>query len=343
MTLFPGQQDVPICIQPCWIQEQQARTTMNEMIDLESTGECHLIWDGPHHCRNWLRSSPVFGSFHNIGLQEQGEDTANIASTSFPGQSDFTCQAKISSTSMHICDCSHSTLQEFLFSSVSSLDDLRIIDDIHIQGIHTAEQPRAAVNSSSPSVLSSSVITLLQNTRPKRLTIRDCNLQVSDLFAIMKVLRQKHFNTLEHLDLRFNGFAPRVLQWILSLHLGSLQSLKRIYLRQGIRCVVHQNVRNAIMEGLDKNRHHTLYHIDLFNWDRSIEHILDLNRAGRRVFQLESFPLALWPFLLERATKKDMLEEKETGCSSERQLISRQASVVYYMLRNGQILLQAKL
>jgi hypothetical protein len=339
MTIFPCQGDVPVGIQPCWIQEQQTKTKMTkETFDFTTTLEGSLLWDCPHLCHTWLRSSPILSNVHPVGPQKQYKDTVKTAATSPAVLSKVHSNLKISSTTIHTCDCSCTTLQEFLLSS--SLDDLSSINEIHIQGIHKTKSPAAVTTPSSPSSISASVITLLQlqHLRPKRLTLRDCNLQVSELFDIMKVLRQMHCHTLEYLDLRHNGFAPRVLQWILSIHLGSLQSLKEIYLRQGIRCMVHQNVRDAIMEGLDKNRHHTLHYIDLFHWDKSIVHILDVNRAGRRVFQLESFPLGLWPFLLERAAKKEILA-KEPGHRTQR-LVARQAGILYYMLRNGPLLLQ---
>jgi hypothetical protein len=341
--MFPCKGKVPVGIQPCRIQEKLTSMTINDSVDFMPTVEYPLLWDGPDPCHKKLRSSFIFGNVHSIGPQEQGEQVVNTVSTSLAAPSDENNPVKITSTTIRICDCSYSTLQELLlFSSSFSFEDLSNVCEIHMQGIHRTKSPTDinTATQSSPSPISDVVITLLQHTRLKRLILRDCNLHVSDLFAIMKVLRQKHFNTLEHLDLRYNGFAPRVLQWILSIHLGSLQSLKVIYLRQGIRCMVHQSVRNAITQGLDKNRFHTLHYIDLFHWDRSIEHILDVNRAGRRVFQLESFPLGLWPFLLERVTKKEVIAKKEPGRSTLRQLVARQASVLYYMLRNGPHLLQ---
>ncbi|MGK3756156.1 MAG: hypothetical protein ACI8RD_008466, partial [Bacillariaceae sp.] len=136
--------------------------------------------------------------------------------------------------------------------------------------------------------------------------------------------------TLESLDLRYNMFTSRSIRSVLAIHLrSSLHSLKSISLRQGIRCVVNPKVRDAILQGLQHNRV-ILESIDIFDWDRSVQHFLDINRFGRRkVLCNEDFPRSLWPLLLERTTPTTNIS---TG---RRRIAVRQANVVYHMFRNG--------
>ena len=215
------------------------------------------------------------------------------------------------------------------------------VDEIHLERIQDEQSSTSSSSSAGSTPVASMILSLLEQTKPKRLVLRDCNLSVSDLFNIMNVLCRKHYESLECLDLRHNRFPARAIQWILAIHLGSLRNLKEIYLRQGIRCIVHQNVRNAILDGLDNNTNLCLETIDLFEWDRSIEHLLDINRAGRKVlFQDESFPISLWPQLLERATNEESLTKNQPVQPPKRRIVARQASVLYHILRNGPILLQ---
>lgn len=341
MTISLFLEDVPIDIQTYWIQER--KSPMNEFVDLMPREESHLPNDDDRRrCHKRIRSSTsLIGCFRRTGPQEHSEDVTERISTPVTSH-DARSHPEKSNTAIHICDCSYSTLEELVSLPLSSAD-LSTIDEIHLQNIHKPKPPEGSdskISRLSQSSISASVVALLQQTTPKRLILRDCNLQVSDLFEIMEVLRRNHSISLELLDLRYNGLAPRVLQWLLSIHLGSFHSLKEIYLRQGIRCMVRQSVRDAIVEGLEKNRHHTLQTIDLFHWDRSIEHLLDVNSAGRRVFQLDSFPMALWPLLLQRATTEDVLAKKQPGRTTQKRLVERQASVLYYMLRNGPVLLK---
>jgi hypothetical protein len=238
-------------------------------------------------------------------------------------------------TSIHIHRWTPSSLNQMI-STVPDADFDAVIE-IHIgKRDRNLSIPDGADKSDHSA--SSPIIALLERTRPKRLAFRDCNFSVSDLFCIMEVVKRKHVNTLECLDLRHNGISVRALQWIISIYLGSFHKLKELYLRQDIRCMVHQNVRNAILEGLLNDKNQVLETIDLFHWDRKVEHVLDLNRAGRRTFQIENFPISLWPKLLERATTKETLSKKCFGKPPKRRLVARQASVLYHLLRHGPIL-----
>jgi len=171
-----------------------------------------------------------------------------------------------------------------------------------------------------------------------------------------------HPESLESLDLRFNEFTSRAIQSVLTIHLKlKLHSLKYIKLRQGIRCVVHRNIRDAILQSLRQNRV-VLESIDIFDWDKSVQYLLDINRAGRRtVFgNNDQFPRDLWPLLLERAVvvntttcdqhkeeedavlfTKSSAPQQQSALLIPRQRIAlapatrRQASVLYHMFRNG--------
>jgi hypothetical protein len=167
-----------------------------------------------------------------------------------------------------------------------------------------------------------------KTVRLKRLVLKDCNLRDSNLFQIMNILCRNHSKTLESLDIRYNMFTSISIRSVLAIHLrSSLHSLKSISLRQGIRCVVNPKVRDAILQGLRHNRV-ILESIDIFDYDRYIQHFLDINRFGRRkVLCNENFPRSLWPILLERTTT-----DIPPG---RRRIAVRQANVVYHMFRNG--------
>eukprot|EP00980_Cylindrotheca_fusiformis_P028204 scaffold22586_cov138-Cylindrotheca_fusiformis.AAC.24 len=59
----------------------------------------------------------------------------------------------------------------------------------------------------------------------------------------------------------------------------------------------------------------------------SIEHYADLNKGGRKLLTDETFPLSLWPLVLERAVK---IEYKPKG--RNRGTIERRANVIYNLL-----------
>jgi len=199
------------------------------------------------------------------------------------------------------------------------------------------------------------IISLLKkSSRLKELILKDCNLDNFDLVQIMHILcaHPNHPKSLEHLDLRFNKFSPLSIKTIMATHLrSSLHSLKTVKLRQGIRCVVHRNIRDAILLSLRCNRV-VLESIDIFDCDRKVQYLLDVNRAKRRLIfcNNDRFPTTLWPLLLEQivlANEDDHCEvliAKTKPSSAESLLVPRrrdtysrrrQASVVYHMFRNG--------
>ena len=199
------------------------------------------------------------------------------------------------------------------------------------------------------------IISLLKkSSRLKELILKDCNLDNFDLVQIMHILcaHPNHPKSLEHLDLRFNKFSPLSIKMIMATHLrSSLHSLKTVKLRQGIRCVVHRNIRDAILLSLRCNRV-VLESIDIFDCDRKVQYLLDVNRAKRRLIfcNNDRFPTTLWPLLLEQivhANEEDHCEvliAKTKPSSAESLLVPRrrdtystrrQASVVYHMFRNG--------
>eukprot|EP00536_Pseudo-nitzschia_multiseries_P019027 jgi/Psemu1/316611/fgenesh1_kg.3641_\ len=177
-----------------------------------------------------------------------------------------------------------------------------------------------------------------------------------------------HPKSLEHLDLRFNRLTRKVIESIVAIHLrSSLHALKTIKLRQGIRCVVHRSIRDAILRGLGTNRV-ILESIDVFDWDKSVQFFLDANRAKRRtVFcNNDRFSRNLWPLLLEQAVaigNQPRRDEHEHEHEHNEDVIAvrsplpfrlssssirmaggrfgapatrrRQASVVYHLFRNG--------
>lgn len=242
-------------------------------------------------------------------------------------------------------------------------------EEIHLVGICDDDKSISSQAESSPESdlqsiatttdaqtrTSSLIISLLRKTkRIKELVLKDCDLDNLDLIRIMDMLcaHPNHPESLEYLDLRFNKFTPMAIQSVLANNLrSSLHSLKTVKLRQGLRCVVHRNIRDAILQSLRCNRV-VLESIDVFDWDKSVQYLLDVNRAKRRSIFCNNdlFPRTLWPYLIEQA----LVTNGEDDCDSliterkspseppsfvpRRRNIStarRQASVVYHIFRNG--------
>ena len=242
-------------------------------------------------------------------------------------------------------NCSPSIVEAVLLSSSSSVVNL---EEIHLVNMHDDEEEEVTNNDDSLILLqpiqssnrasikhvvqattSTLIMNLLNKTvRLKRLVLKNCNLRDSNLFQIMNILCRNHSKTLESLDIRYNMFTSISIRSVLAIHLrSSLHSLKSLSLRQGIRCVVNPKVRDAILQGLQHNQV-ILESIDIFDYDRYIQHFLDINRSGRRkVLCNENFPRSLWPILLERTTI-----EIPPG---RRRIAVRQVNVVYHMFRNG--------
>ena len=244
-------------------------------------------------------------------------------------------------------NCSPSIVEAVLLSSPSSVVNF---EEIHLVNMHDDDeeeeeetnnddslillQPilssnRASMKHVDQATTSTLIMNLLNKTvRLKRLVLKNCNLRDSNLFQIMNILCRNHSKTLESLDIRYNMFTSISIRSVLAIHLrSSLHSLKSISLRQGIRCVVNPKVRDAILQGLQHNQV-ILESIDIFDYDRYIQHFLDINRSGRRkVLCNENFPRSLWPILLERTTI-----EIPPG---RRRIAVRQVNVVYHMFRNG--------
>ena len=259
---------------------------------------------------------------------------------------------------IRIEDCSPCILEVVLKSQYC-----QNFEDIHIVGItdeSSDDQPVLPQVESSPesevqslATTSSLIVSLLRKTnRIRELVLKNCNVDNFDLIRIMNILcdHPNHPKSLERLDLRFNKFSPLALRSILAVHLrSSLHSLKSLKLRQGIRCVVHRNIRDAILQSLRCNRV-VLESIDVFDWDKSVQYRLDINRAKRRFIfcNNDRFPIALWPLLLEQALVAnekhyhEVLVRKQKATSSvigprctETSKTRRQASILYHMFRNG--------
>jgi len=248
-----------------------------------------------------------------------------------------------------IHNCCFSIAEAVFSSSCSShFEDVRLIDMIEPTSISInpplsfnlrkqQQQPLTPLNPSQPELLYCTSIDIKQQIGIsslilyfltkiiclKKLVLQDCNLQDLHLYQIMNCLCKSHANV-ESLDLRFNKFTSKGIRSILLIHLrSSLHSLRNISLRQGIRCVVDPQIRDAILHCLQYNQV-ILESIDIFCWDRSIQHFLDINRAGRRCALCnDDFPRSLWPLLLERATLQVPI------------LSVRQSNILYHMFRNG--------
>jgi hypothetical protein len=63
---------------------------------------------------------------------------------------------------------------------------------------------------------------------------------------------------------------------------------------------------------------------------KEIEHYTDINKGGRKVFQDSSFPIGLWPHVLERANG---LKLEPDYCDADSQKV-RRASIIFHLLKN---------
>ena len=172
------------------------------------------------------------------------------------------------------------------------------------------------------------------NNSLRSFAARECNLQDHDLRGIVRVLC--HHDCIEDVDLQYNQISNEGLKTIFASNLNSMKGLKRILLRQG-RGILHEDVRDALIEGLKSNSY--LESLDLFQWVDDMEYYFDLNRAGRRLFTDEHFSLSLWPLVFEKIP--NVVKGNggfDWGTRRARKDAIRQANIFYYMLRFGPIL-----
>ncbi len=250
--------------------------------------------------------------------------------------------------------CSPSLMELILASPhCHHLEEIHISDMCDDDEDELKEQETEALAGPKHQTLTSSLIIslLTKAMRIKALVLKNCNLDNFDLVRIMNILcsHPNHPTSLERLDLRFNEFTPTAIHSILIDHVrSSLHSLKELKVRQGIRCLVQQKIRNAVLQSLRCNRV-VLESIDVFDSDRSVQYLLDINRAKRRFIfcNNDRFPRTLWPLLLEQALVvneddgRDLLIRKVSSppVPSTRYRYDasakRQASVLYHIFRNG--------
>lgn len=179
---------VAVGIQPYWIQERPS--SMSNFVDLLKKRDMGASDD--RWCHKRQRSYPTLGSIQRIEPQQQADHDGKKKILSnlldHPSQHD-----NMSRTSIQICKCTHLEFPGILSSTCGAVD-LSTIDEIRFQHIRRTNEPSeeqvTEVLQSSPSNKDNSfvgsIIILLKRTKPKRLIVRDCNLQVSDLFRIME-------------------------------------------------------------------------------------------------------------------------------------------------------------
>lgn len=260
---------------------------------------------------------------------------------------------------IRIQECSPSLLELILASphchNFEEVHILEMYDDDDDDEDESKQMETTSAGSKSQSLTSSLIVSLLTKaTQIRELVLNNCNLENEDLIRIMNIIcsHPNHPTSLERLDLRFNKFTPTAIQSILTNHLrSSLHSLKDLKLRQGIRCFVHRNIRKAVLQSLRCNRV-VLESIDVFDSDKSVQYLLDVNRAKRRFIfcNNDRFPRTLWPLLLEQALVANENDDHDVSMrkvSSSRMpslvgtkhrynsSTKRQASVLYHIFRNG--------
>jgi Ran GTPase-activating protein (RanGAP) involved in mRNA processing and transport len=178
--------------------------------------------------------------------------------------------------------------------------------------------------------------TLFQNESLKTLALRECNLTDDDLRMVVDIFCSN--TTLENVDLQFNHISPDGIKSMFAVNLPRMKGLKRILLRQR-RGVVHEDVRDALLEGLKGNVQ--LERLDLFQWANELEYLFNLNRAGRRILKERCFPLELWPLILARTQRvMDATCAVDKRAKRMRKEAIRKAEVSYYLLRYGPLMME---
>jgi hypothetical protein len=218
-------------------------------------------------------------------------------------------------------------ISKLLHSHQSTLVELDISGDPHSGGLQGGLE------------LASLLSSLRENTRLRKLVMKDCHLQDDDLTKFVEMLCSN--DTLEDVDLRCNQFSPAGIKTIFAASLLHMKGLKRMKLRQG-RDILHEDVRDALIEGLQGNW--TLESLDMFEWESNIEYYTDLNRARRSILRDSIFLTALWPLVLERAQSCKRIVASSSSHSTENRLqrdcVIRKANVLFYFLRNVSTLLE---
>lgn len=90
---------------------------------------------------------------------------------------------------------------------------------------------------------------------------------------------------------------------------------------------------DALLTALEHN--HSLERIDMpaiVEQKRAIDHLLDWNRAGRRLFQDFDAPLSLWPLVLDRASKIDYTNSYPLFKRPE-EVAARRANAIFHLLQ----------
>jgi hypothetical protein len=131
--------------------------------------------------------------------------------------------------------------------------------------------------------------------------------------------------SLAHCGLDENSIAQ------LASFLGKVKGLKYLglqgnLLNSGRGC-------DALLAALEHNR--SLERIDMpaiVEQKRAIDHLLDWNRAGRRLFQDLDAPMSLWPLVLDRADKIDYTRSYPLFKRPE-EVAARRASAIFHLLQ----------
>ena len=304
-------------------------------------------------CNN--ESSIFFKGIRKLPTNSSNEEIENVTKESLCLLNSLKDLVHIKGSSwkrIKIQECSPSLLELILASPhCHNFEEIHILEMCDDEEDEPKHMETASAGSICQSLTSTLIVSLLAKaSKIRELVLKNCNLKNMDLIRIMNILcsHPNHPTSLERLDLRFNKFTPSAIQSILIDHLrSSLHSLKDLKLRQGVRRFVHRNIRNAVLQSLRCNRV-VLESIDVFDSDKSVQYLLDINRAKRRFIFVNNdrFPRTLWPLLLEQALVANENDDHNVlvrKVSSPRMpplvgtnsSTKRQASVLYHIFRNG--------
>ncbi len=161
-------------------------------------------------------------------------------------------------------------------------------------------------------------------------------ISTSDQFCDMQLLGEilERNENIQSLSLAHCGLDDEKISQLASF-LGRVKGLKELNLygnslNSGRGC-------DALLAALQYN--HSLERIDLptlVDQRAALEHLLDCNRAGRRLHQDVNAPVALWPLVLQRASSIDYTKRYPLfRCPDE--IAARRANAIFHLLQ-GQVL-----
>lgn len=128
--------------------------------------------------------------------------------------------------------------------------------------------------------VSSLLSSLHKKPRLKELKMSNNRLRDEHLSLISETLRGN--SALINVDLRFNCFTCNGIKQIVAATLPLYRTLRRLQLRTG-SSVLRKDLLDTLVLGMQNNWN--LLYMDLFEWDRRLQHCFELNRSNRLILR----------------------------------------------------------